>query len=57
MNHKPLPGEITMKQWRLSAAARLGVTPVTIAKWLSQGKFKSLKIRRINSRVIFVKAV
>jgi hypothetical protein len=51
---KPLPGEITFKQWAMEAAKKEGVTPEAMALRYRQGKIK-LRVRRVNRRVLFVR--
>jgi hypothetical protein len=43
--HQPQPGEISFKEWRMNEAARLGVMPMTIFRWIKLGSVK-LKTRR-----------
>lgn len=46
--------EIPIKQWRAEEALRRGVTDSMISKRLKDGKYPDLKVRRVNSRVVFV---
>ena len=45
---------ITMKQWRIEMAERLGVKPITVAGMLRRGALPRPKVERINARVVFV---
>lgn len=47
-------GWVQMKQFRLDESERLGVCPGTICRYLAKGRYKQLKIKRFNSRVVFV---
>lgn len=45
---------IPMKQWRMEEAEMAGVQDASIANRLARGKYPGLKIKHINSRVVFV---
>ena len=45
---------ITMKQWRIEMAERLGVKPITVAGMMRRGALPRPKVERINARVVFV---
>lgn len=47
--------EIPFKQWLLEQAQAAGVSPATIYDRLRTGKMKWPKVRRVNSRVIWVR--
>ena len=46
--------KITMKQWRIEMAERLGVKPITIAGMMRRGALPRPKVVRVNARVVFV---
>jgi hypothetical protein len=56
MSAKQLNGEITMKRWLIEESARENVSPSAIAQRLSRGHYPDLRLRRVNQRVIYVRA-
>lgn len=52
--NKPRPNEIPKKQWLTEEAVRIGVSTHTLIMRLARGKHPQPKMRRVNSRVIFV---
>ena len=46
--------EIPMKQWRREEAKRQFVSESSIAMRLNRGKYPGMRLRRENSRVVFV---
>ncbi len=46
--------ELPMKEWVAREAERLGKKPAAVIMRLARGKYPGLKIRRVNSRVVFV---
>jgi hypothetical protein len=48
------PTEIPLKQWRYEEAKRLNVDETTIAHRLREGGYPLIRLRKVNSRVIFV---
>lgn len=48
------PGEVQFKAWSRREAERLGVNVGTISYRVKVGKYKGLKVRRVNDRVVFV---
>lgn len=53
--YKTLPGEMQLKVWLIEEAQRLGVSENSVRHRFSDGKYPDLKVRRVNSRVIFVR--
>lgn len=51
----PTPDEITMKQWQIEEAARIGLTRSAVAMRLTRGKYPHLQVRRVNRRVAYVR--
>lgn len=51
---KAATGEITMKEWRMQEAQRLGIVESAVAMRLMRGFYPDLNIRRINGRARFV---
>lgn len=51
---RALPGEVSMKEWRLAEARRLGIGPSGVAMRLSKGKYPGLRLRVANARRVFV---
>jgi hypothetical protein len=49
------PAEIPMKRWRLEMAEKLGISGGNLNHLIYRGKIKLPQVRRVNSRVIFVK--
>ncbi len=49
-----IDGAVTMKEFTMIESERLGIKPNSIASRIIRGKYSNLKIRRINSRVVFV---
>lgn len=43
-----------MKEWRMAEAARLGISESGVINRLSRGFYPTLRVRRVNARVIFV---
>lgn len=51
----PTPTEVPLKVWLMDEAARIGVTPTTVYRhWLYKRRYRDLKVRRVNPRVIYV---
>ena len=44
-----------MKEWRLMEAIKHGVSEFAIAMRKTRGGYPNLKIRKVNSRIVFVK--
>lgn len=51
----PKPNEITLKEWTVAEAGRLGVSKRAVEARRERGSYPRLKLRRINSRVVYVK--
>lgn len=49
------PGEMPMKAWVMEEAERAGVTTSAIYMRIHRGCYLGLKVRRANSRIVFVK--
>lgn len=50
----PHPGEVSAKYWATSEAERCSRTIGAIMSRLRRGKYPDLKLRRVNSRVIYI---
>ena len=51
----PLPGEISLKQWFVEESQRAGVRRwETVMQRFYRGYYPQLKLRKVNSRIIFV---
>ncbi len=55
--HQPLPGEITLREWKLAECKRRGVSESTVSKDYWRGCYPELKVRHVNSKTIFVKTL
>lgn len=51
----PRRGELRLKDWTSTEAQRAGVTPEAIVARIKNGRYPSLKVRRLNKRVVFVR--
>jgi len=45
---------ITLKEFVIDEGARRGVKPYTVHNDIHRGKYPSLKLRRVNARIVFV---
>ena len=52
---KPRPGEVQLKVWLQTEAARCGITESGVFQRLKRGKYPEVKVRRVNARVVFVR--
>ncbi len=50
-----LPGETSLKEWRSQIALDRGVKPQTVYMWMVRGKMDWPIMRRVNSRVVYVR--
>ena len=46
---------VRMKEWRIKAAAKLGVSTATVVNWIYDGKIALPAVIQKNKRVIFVR--
>ena len=51
------PGEVSLKAWCVDRAELEGTTRVAIHARVLRGKYPSLRVRRVNKQVVFVKEV
>lgn len=52
---RPEPGEIYIGQWIIQEAARAGVHPKTISRWLKMERYNGVVVRRPTQRSVFIK--
>lgn len=47
--------EISLKRWLADESARCGISPAGVrSRYYHQRKYRKLRIRRVNKRVVFV---
>lgn len=51
---QPRPGEIPLKEWLLNLSEVMGLSPGSMHSYLSMGRIRYPKVRRVNRKVIFV---
>lgn len=50
----PLPGEVSLNQFCREQAVKLGISPEVVRRRVRRGFMRVKRIRKVNSRVIFI---